>query len=358
MKAEINSKLKLCKHQLDALGPSRGTRDQQYKFLLELATRYQTITSLALQAHYGGDDVFESTPTLKLATAIVSRNTTFSDDMWQRGHTMAFHKEKVLKENNPFPSPAPPQAPALSPFDRPSPFASQVPGAFTFNTANSNASKAKRPSDTPEVFGNQLKTVRYEKNHEDLVDIMQEDGVISLPTFAGIKQWLEKVYESSRGFELGTFDASLLPIIWRKQSANWEALALGYVDDMVSLVHKFTLDLLAKICKDPRARQALHSVLLDQLTDRYKKSIEHTKFLLVVERSGTPMTTNHYFADNLEKRWASTPGPVFSCIVGHETLVLLDLAFLTSHIRNVLHLILALQAYNLPDAARTAYFWP
>lgn len=211
---------------------------------------------------------------------------------------MAFHKEKVLKENNPSPSPAP----ALSTFGRPPPFVSQVPGAFTFNTANSNTPKAKRPTDTPEGLGNQLKTVRYEKNHEDLVDIMQEDGVISLPTNAGIKQWLEKVYDSSRGFELGIFDASLLPIIWKKQSANWEALALGYVDDIVSLVHKFTLDLLAKICKDPRARQALHSVLLDQLTDRYKKSIEHTKFLLVVERSGTPMTMNHYFADNLEKR--------------------------------------------------------
>ena len=298
MKAEINSKLKLCKHQLNALGPSRGTRDQQYKFLLELATRYQTITSLALKAHYGGDDVFENTPSLKLASAIVSRNTSFSNDMWHRGHAMAFHKEKDLKENNPSPSPAPAQVP----FGRPSLFVSQVPGNSTFNAANNNTSKAKPPTNTLEGLGNQLKTVRYMENHEDLVDLVQEDSLISPPQLFRIKQWLENVYESSRGFELGTFDASLLPIIWRKQSANWEALALGYVDDVVSLVHKFTLDLLAEICKDPRARQGLHSVLLDQLTDRYKKSIEHTKFLLVVERSGTPMTMNHYFADNLEKR--------------------------------------------------------
>ena len=303
MKAEISSKLKLCKHQLDALGPSRGTRDQQYKFLLELATRYQTITSLALKAHYGGDDVFERTLSLKLASAIVNRNTAFSNDMWHRGHAMAFHKEKDIKENKSSPSPAPAPAsapaPAPSPFGRPSPFVSQAPSAFA---ANSNTSKAKPPTNTPEGFGDKLKTVRYMENHEDLVDIMQEDSLISLPTFAGIKEWLEDVYESSRGFELGTFDASLLPIIWRKQSANWEALALGYVDDIVSLVHRFTLNLLAEICKDPRARQGLHSVLLDQLTDRYKKSIEHTKFLLVIERSGTPMTMNHYFADNLEKR--------------------------------------------------------
>ena len=253
MKAEISSKLKLYKHQLDALGPSRGTRDQQYKFLLELATRYQTITSLALKAHYGGDDVFESTPSLKLATAIVSRSTSFSNDMWHRGHAMAFHKEKDLKENNPSPSPAPAPASAPAPVTsgRPSPSVSQVPGASTFNAANSNTSKAKPPTNTPGGFGNQLKTVRYIENHEDLVDIMQEDSLISPPQLSRIKQWLENVYESSRGFELGTFDASLLPIIWRKQSANWEALALGYVDDIVSLVHKFTLDLLAEICKDP-----------------------------------------------------------------------------------------------------------
>ena len=77
---------------------------------------------------------------------------------------------------------------------------------------------------------------------------------------------------------------------------------MEYVEDIISLVHSFTVALLATICKDLRARQALHSILLDQLTDRYKKSIDHTKFLLTVERSGTPMTMNHYFADNLEKR--------------------------------------------------------
>ena len=158
------------------------------------------------------------------------------------------------------------------------------------------------PPDTFEGSVPGRKSVRYEKNHADLEEFMEDDHSLSLPKTFGIKQWLEEVYKSSRGFELGTFDASLLPIIWKKQSTNWEALALGYVDDVVSLVHSFTMELLAKICKDRRARQGLHSVLLDQLMERYKKSIEHTKFLLSVERSGTPMTTNHYFADNLNKR--------------------------------------------------------
>ena len=402
VKAEINAKLKLCKQRLDALGPSRATRDQQYKFLLELATQYQNITSLALKAHYGGDDVFETTPSLKLATAIVSRNTTFSDDVWRRGHAMAFHKDKNGKETNP--SSAPIQVGSPSPFagqatnfgmSDPAPKSTNpvvqvqaptnAPFAFGNDVESINAVvktptntphglgndakstnlmvrtptntphgfgkdvkstkfMVKPPTNTPQVVGNDLKGtnpmvkpptntphdfsnvamstnlmvkaptnsphgfvkdvkgVRYEENHPDLEDIMQDDLQILPPRVLGIKHWLESVYKSSRGFEMGTFDASLLPIIWKKQSANWEALALGYVDDIISLVHSFTVDLLAKICKDSRARQALNSVLLDQLIERYKKSIEHTKFLLTIERSGTPMTMNHYFADNLQKR--------------------------------------------------------
>ena len=297
VKAEISAKLRSCKEQLDALGPSRATRDQQFKFLLELATQYQGITSLALKAQYGGNDVFDSSPTLKLATAIVSRNALFSDDVWQRGHAMAFDKNNEVKASGLFQSTAT--------FSSPPVFGAKAP--FNFNAApQSMHSTTKAPANifNGSFNGSNLdgRGVRYERNHTELESIVPSNSPIASPRAFGIKQWLEEVYRSSRGFELGTFDPSLLPVIWKKQSANWEALALGYVEDIVSLVHSFTVNLLAKICKDPRARQGLHSVLLDPLTDRYKKSIDHAKFLLTVERSGTPMTMNHYFADNLEKR--------------------------------------------------------
>ena len=290
MKAEISTKLKLCKHQLDALGPSRATRDLQYKFLLELATQYQNITSLALKAHYGGNDVFDTSPKLKLATAIVSRNAIFSDDVWQRRHAMAFHKNKNNEAKESDSSSSTPFT-----FGNPSPLTANKPPTFGAMPKTTN-------SNTPDILIHDRRSTRYEKTHEELEDILQDSCTIALLKTSGIKKWLEEVYKSSRGFELGTFDASLLPIIWKKQSSNWEALALGYVNDIISLVHSFTVTLLSKICKDTRARQGMHSILLELLTDRYKKSIDHTKFLLTVERSGTPMTMNHYFADNLEKR--------------------------------------------------------
>lgn len=215
---------------------------------------------------------------------------------------MAFVKNIEAMEDKPVPSPGC-TVPSPMTSGKPPPFTAKTPSTFgTATTSENNIPSAKIRESTPDGSGDGRKSVRYEKNHVDLEDITQENSLIPLPKTSGIKQGLEEVYKSSRGFELGTFDASLLPIIWRKQSANWENLALGYVEDIVTLVHSFTVDLLAKICKDPRARQALHLVLLDHLTVRYKWSIDHTKFLLTVERSGTPMTMNHYFADNLEKR--------------------------------------------------------
>ena len=144
-------------------------------------------------------------------------------------------------------------------------------------------------------------TVRHTGSDPDLDDILHDYCSVSMPKPTGIIPWLEDVYKNSRGFEMGTFDASLLPVVWRKQSANWDDLALGYVSDIVSLVHRFIYDLISAICDDQRVQSALGSTLMDGLIDRYTKSIDHAKFVISVEKDDTPQTLNHYFADNLEK---------------------------------------------------------
>lgn len=143
--------------------------------------------------------------------------------------------------------------------------------------------------------------VRHTGPEPDLDDILQDDCKVPMPKPTGIIPWLEDVYKSSRGFELGTFDASILPVIWKMQSANWEELAMGYVSDIVSIVHNYTSALISAICEDQRVQSALMSVLMDGLIERYTKSLDHAKFIIYVEKDGTPQTLNHYFADNLEK---------------------------------------------------------
>lgn len=296
VKAEISQKLKFCKAQLEALGPSRTTKDRQFRYLLELSNRFQNVAALALKAYYGGDEVFESkgsNPALKLATAVVNRNAMFAEDVQQRGHTMAFERD----DDNTFQPPPhfgpPPQKNAVS-----TNFANVPPSAHKPPQSLFGAKPLQELGNVTDSS----KRVRYQPDYVELEEITFPNTDLDPPKPSGwIKSWLDSVYKSSRGFELGTFDASVLPIFWKKQSANWDILALGYISDIVSIVHSFTQELLHAICKDERVLRGLGDMLLDHLIERYKKGIEQTKFILCVERSGTPLTTNHYFTDNLEK---------------------------------------------------------
>lgn len=143
--------------------------------------------------------------------------------------------------------------------------------------------------------------------HDDIEDILHEKKEISMPSNQGIHEWLTKVYRASRGFELGTFDPSLLAITMREQSKKWNSLALGYVSDAVTIVHNFIVELLRLICPDERVRRGLISLLSDDLLERYKKALDQVVFVLQVERTEKPATQNHYFNDTLEKWYGFTP---------------------------------------------------
>jgi hypothetical protein len=73
------------------------------------------------------------------------------------------------------------------------------------------------------------------------------------------------------------------------------------VSDVVSITHTFIKKLLALVCVDERVTRELLSTLSDGLIGRYNTALDHTRFLLNVERIGTPITLNTYFNENLEK---------------------------------------------------------
>lgn len=87
----------------------------------------------------------------------------------------------------------------------------------------------------------------------------------------------------------------------KSQSSKWEPIAVGYIKDVIGMAHTFIRHLLRLVCPDHRARESLMSVLMDDLLIKYKASLDHVRFLLHVERTGTPATLNHYLADNLGK---------------------------------------------------------
>ena len=279
VKTDINKKLNERKKQLKSLGPCRETREQQHEYLLNLATRYHNATFLARAAHYGSDDIFDRIPDLKLATIVVDRNAIFADDIWKKGHTMKFDQWSESSEDS----------------------EDEAEELEDDEAEDDNAEDDNVEEEDDEDSDEQFYSVRHTEQEPELDDILHDDCKVPAVKPTGIILWLDRVYKSSRGFEMGTFDASILPNIWKKQSAKWDDLALGYVSDIVSHVHKFIVTLLSAICEDQRVQSALMLVLMDGLVECYKKSIDHAEFILHVEKLGTPLTANHYFADNLDK---------------------------------------------------------
>ena len=59
----------------------RETPEKQAAYLLDLATSFQKVVMLALEAKYGRSDLFDDDSTLRLATAVTSRNALFGNEV-------------------------------------------------------------------------------------------------------------------------------------------------------------------------------------------------------------------------------------------------------------------------------------
>ncbi|KAF4629777.1 hypothetical protein G7Y89_g8365 [Cudoniella acicularis] len=302
VKLELNKKLKACKTLLADLGPKRETLAEQSKYLIDIATRFQENVALALAARYWGNDAFDQQPSLRLATSVVLRNEVFSKTVEKCGHTYCFKAQSAADSGVEF-----------------------------------------GPDDAPETDDTPFLYTRVSKPNGDIEDFVREKEALSVPQDGHILEWLTTVYDSSRGFEIGTFDSSLLALTMKEQSQKWDSIALGYISDVIAIAHGFVTDLLRHTCPDKRVQTGLSSLLMDGLVERYKRAFAQVEFVLQVERSGNPMTLNHYFNDNLEKcrqermRKAMSTKSFNDCT--HGTVVCLDAIMQNHPMSNIEHII-------------------
>lgn len=232
-------------------------------YLTELATNFQRLVSLARNANHGADDTFETESTMRIAPTMRSRMQTFSEDMGNYGATYSF--------------------------------LSQDDGIQEDKTGLS------APMNNVKLHDEVLDT-RKEAGSEDIVDILHDRTMLPLPLDKGIEGWLLEVFRNNRGFELGTYNPTILATTMKKQIIKWRDISMAFVSDVIVVVHRFIHSALAMICVDDGIRQALTDRLSDELIERYQKAISTTKFLLEVESNNTPITLNHHFSDNLQKR--------------------------------------------------------
>jgi hypothetical protein len=222
-----------------------------------MSTRYQELTVQALTTEYAGDEVFDRCPNLKIATLVRNRSETFGRIFEKYAHAYDFDLGVSAGEAN-------------------------------ADDEDLKSRAVRREEDLPEL--------------EEVTGFAGDE--VAGPEKGKILEWLKNLYHTSRGFELGTFQASILSTSMKKQSVKWDTVAMGYISDVITMVHKFIIDMLQHVCPDNRVRRELTAVLMKTLTPMYMTAIDHVSFLLQVECSENPGTLNGYFAQSLRDRYS------------------------------------------------------
>ncbi|CAG8057972.1 unnamed protein product [Penicillium nalgiovense] len=276
VRSETTKKLDAARKALQSLGTERQTPEQQRMALLDIVSSFQKITQLALAANYSLDDIFDADQDVRLATLVSSRNVEFSDHVSTWGHEFAFTDGSQIEE-----IPAPELSEGLEESAEPS-------------------LKSTEELQPAKQHGVSFISSRRIQEDEEVQEILH--NAVNLPQAKnGISIWMDTVYRESRGFEIGTFNHTLLSALMKKQSAKWSTLAQGYISDVIAMVHRFIKKVLLAACGNMRRSTNILTSLWDELTGKYRQAISHVDFLLKVERGGTPMTLNHYLNDSLQK---------------------------------------------------------
>ncbi|KAL2782703.1 hypothetical protein BJX66DRAFT_350552 [Aspergillus keveii] len=252
VRSEVSKRLKECKRALESLGGERESTAQQIIYLLDIVAKFQRITEDALQTNYGSQDAFDDEADLRLATLVANRNGLLSDDFATRGHEYDFMSHKHDDDSD----------------DQNNRGVSSPASSILAQTGRMNEEEEEQRSVPSRKLG----------SCSDIGDNLHDCVPINDSKTQGILAWIENLYQESRGFEIGTFNSSILSSVLKKQSAKWPSLAEGYICDIISMVHTFITKALTISCRDRRLGQNILSFL-----------------------EGTPMTQNHYLNSNLQK---------------------------------------------------------
>lgn len=275
IKRQIEDELSSCKKQLSKLGADRETSEQQRHYLEGIAAQFESISKDALSANYCRHEIFEEDHKLRFPTLVVDRSDRFAEDIKRKGHTVQFKatEDDEDDEDNPFEEP---------------------------HRYEARQTKILPPS-FDEVDDNEVNLDSNSSEYPELLDVLRLNLNVSPTTKRDILTWIEGEYRKARGYSLDLMDPNILPMLWQKQSSNWQGIALSFMNDIVIFVHDFICRLLRHVCPDSKVRGGLLAFIMDDLLDKYTVAIKHVEFILRVERHGTLLTKNHYFGDTLGK---------------------------------------------------------
>ncbi|KAI1263544.1 hypothetical protein F5Y18DRAFT_393280 [Xylariaceae sp. FL1019] len=249
----------MLKSQRDRMGPSRNDPETQRAYLNGISETFQSLVRDALGASYAHHEMF-SKHELRLVTRVVEAKDEYSEKMAKHGHMRHFQTTEG-------------EGGHLNEISR-----------LTLKEAD-----------------------KFEIDHSlypELEEIL-EPFTTEMPEAdenTDILDYIEHVYTSSRGQEIGTFVGTLLGTMFQEQSKKWDTITLVHMTRVIYHVHHFIHEALKGSCPDLRVYHELwDAYLLDELQSSYRAALECAKLLLEIERHCCPITLNHYFNDNLQK---------------------------------------------------------
>ena len=155
-----------------------------------------------METQYGRHQFLKENKALRLATLIVDFNSAFSESLEQRGHAVDSCKTT-------FP-------PSKSP-RKIKPMRSRK---LKLKGCPPKWSGEEKLADGQDGRSTKIEHLEY----PELMNILPAVSTPSPSLPESILEWIEREYKSSRGFELGTFNPSILPTLFQELSMKWEDL--------------------------------------------------------------------------------------------------------------------------------------
>ncbi|TGJ81808.1 hypothetical protein E0Z10_g6969 [Xylaria hypoxylon] len=280
LKAEVSKELGIVRAHHTEMGPSRGDQHTQRAYLNRMSEAFQSLTRDALNAYYTGDKIFSDRHDLRLITRVVQASECYGNDMLTNGHMRQFLSDKNDDVEELEVHPENPLQNWLESSGRPP------------------LGKAASEIQDHDVDFDLVAT-----KYPELEEILESwDDFEDDTKDCGIMEYIEDVYKSSRGQDLGTVGNGLLGTLFKEQSKQWESITLRHMSVMIYHVHHFISEIIKSICPDPRVHEELwNGYILEELMASYRRAMDHARFLLRIEREGRPLTLTRSFAQHIQE---------------------------------------------------------
>ncbi|KAI1430371.1 interferon-induced GTP-binding protein Mx2 [Xylaria sp. FL1777] len=277
LKAEVSKELGIVRAHHEEMGPSRNDPQTQRAYLNRLSEAFQSLTRDALNAYYSGDEIFSSRHDLRLITRVVEASECYANEMLMNGHMRPFQSDpnNNVEERESITD------------------GEEKPAQDESDEATLSDFLPKHGVDFDAVV----------KEYPELEEIIDSwDSIIEEPKASGILEYIEEMYNSSRGQDLGTYGNGLLGTLFKEQSKKWHKITLEHMGVVIYHVHRFISQIVNAICPDPRVHEELwNGYLLEELMASYRRAMNHARFLLRIEREGSPLTLMDSFSENIQQ---------------------------------------------------------